>query len=613
MSRLAEIFQSYKNALDQSHQQYEALYTDRLENGRVFYHAFFHQLIIPFRPRFTADADRAALTAQIEHFFGTREIAFVAIDGTCYKDAFSDMVIFFGGAYGARGRLTLTGDPPRVHYEKWGLDRDVSLVAWVPVPFAELTDVAGADPIETFLVTDADRINLSNIHTSLMQLAEIYLAYLVASAPDPPHLIMLDQSLSGLIAATSHGVETGLVAGEGYGPRRLQWADVLVAFAHPFNTVLQVPSTKRFRRYTAILAAFHQRNVQTLSRADLETALHLPWADLEDGALFLQRNGLGTLTADGTLTLRVDCRAAWAETVDLFRTICARLFQAKDPNALTYLVTDLEHPGRSRRRWLAPDDVLFLIAVGLRALIEICWDRHIMLVGVVKDSESRYLTRNYLGVMKHLGLYPELRDLTTGPLPWTDRIYLETIPIYCDTTLEAPWASIEFDATFMTTHLGTTETGTPQIMGVRTQRGEMVAPERLFLRSLAQFFLARQKKTPLAGHVVFLDRLAMPEWDATAFGEVSLTSPSLGTLQPLVYRDRTATNIGQAVMMYLLTTLTRNHFPEVIGYPDPLHKADWGAKSLGRRVRDLIASGDLPFRSRPIAKTLRRLREEGGR
>jgi len=115
------------------------------------------------------------------------------------------------------------------------------------------------------------------------------------------------------------------------------------------------------------------------------------------------------------------------------------------------------------------------------------------------------------------------------------------------------------------------------------------------------------------GHVVFLDRLAFPKWDKDAFGEVTIESPSLGAIQPIVYKDRDVNNIGQMIMMYLLNTLTRNHFPEVIGYPDPLHKADWGAKSMGRRVKGMIDSSEIPFRSKPIAKTLRRIRDERGR
>ncbi len=617
MSTISDIFQSYRNALTQSRDKYTELYADRVENGRQFYQSFFNRLIIPFRPTFSNSASRSFITRQVERFFGTTQIDFVAIDGTCQKDAFADFIVFFGGAYGAKGRVSLEGDPPKVKYEKWEMNRDVSMVAWVPVPFAEFADVTGASVEESFMVSDSDRINLSSIHTSLMQLAEIYLAYNVAtgSTIDAPKLIMLDQSLSGIMAATSHGVDTGLI-GYPCDRRQLDRADVAIAFAHPFNPDLGVPSTKRFRRYTAILAEFHKRNTRHLTLSELESALRLTRDDLREPEKFLLRKDAPLCTYDKatqTLSTIVDCRESWAYTVSLFQNICTRLFLDKDQLALTYEAPDPEDPTKKRRRWMSPDDIQFLIAVGLRALIEECWKRKIMLVGVVKDSESRYLTRNYLGVMKHLGIYPELQTLKVGLLPWTDRIYLETIPIYCDHELEAPWASIEFDSTFMTLHLGQDEEGNPQIMGVRSRAGEMVAPERLFLRSLAQFFLTRHKRTPLMGHVVFLDRLAFPKWDKDAFGEVTIESPSLGAIQPIVYKDRDVNNIGQMIMMYLLNTLTRNHFPEVIGYPDPLHKADWGAKSMGRRVKGMIDSSEIPFRSKPIAKTLRRIRDERGR
>jgi len=37
-----------------------------------------------------------------------------------------------------------------------------------------------------------------------------------------------------------------------------------------------------------------------------------------------------------------------------------------------------------RQRWMSPDDVKFLVAIGLRALIEECWRNRVMLVGIVK-------------------------------------------------------------------------------------------------------------------------------------------------------------------------------------------------------------------------------------
>jgi hypothetical protein len=62
--------------------------------------------------------------------------------------------------------------------------------------------------------------------------------------------------------------------------------------------------------------------------------------------------------------------------------------------------------------------------------------------------------------------------------------------------------------------------------------------------------------------------------------------------------------------MYFLDTLTRNLFPEAIGYPDPLHKADWGAKTVGQRVAQIIADSEIILRSNPLAKAFRTIRDE---
>ncbi|GIV18198.1 MAG: hypothetical protein KatS3mg022_3633 [Armatimonadota bacterium] len=616
MSVLSEILKGYRNSLTFSRSRFEQLYQDRLENGCRFYHQFFHRLILPFAERFRSESYRRRLREVAERILDTDRIDFVAIDGTCYKDAFQDFVVFFGGAYGAKGSVRLKSDPPVVQYERWDMNRDVSLVAYVPVPFANIEDVTNADVQETFVVSDQERVNLSNIHTSLMQLAEIYLAYSVASASthDYPRLIMLDQSLSGLMAAVSHGAGTELV-GYPYDRRTLDAFDIRVAFMHPVSHELSIPSTKRFGRHLAVLAEFHLRNMDSIPIEELRQSLQLTPAELQSalGILTNKPIPLCEVDAHGNLRTRYACRDSWRYTVSLFENICERLFVDKDPSALVYETPDPDNPNLRRQRWMSPEDVHFLTTVGLRALIEKCWERNILLVGVVKDSESRYLTRNYLGVMKHLGVYPELCEMDIAPLPWTDRIFLETVPLYCDTSLEAPWSTIEFDSVFKTLRLGMDEfTGEPTIIGTPSRIGEIVSSERLFLRSLAQFFLSRQKRTPTSGHVIFLDRLAMPKWDRGAMEhDFIVRNERVGTIKPLLYPDADAENPVQQVMMYLLDVLTRNHFPEVIGYPDPLHKADWGAKTVGKRAREMILSSEIPFHTNPIARTLRHLREAG--
>jgi hypothetical protein len=84
--------------------------------------------------------------------------------------------------------------------------------------------------------------------------------------------------------------------------------------------------------------------------------------------------------------------------------------------------------------------------------------------------------------MRHISIYD---SINVKPLPWTDRIVLEDIASHVQ-EFKAPWTTIEFDSCFMTLHLGQPEGSiTPQPMGVK---GDVVNQERLFARSLGQFF-----------------------------------------------------------------------------------------------------------------------------
>jgi hypothetical protein len=627
MSTISDIYGSYRDALDFSRDKYTDLYNGRAYNARDFYNAFLNRLICPFGNHFTEPASQRALHRYIERFFGGSEIDFVAIDGHNDKRTFQDFIVFAACAYGAKGQVNLDDEPPTIRYQKWGIDKDVSMVTYIPVPFSEFADVADQDRAETFLVSDNERVDLSSIDTRIMELAEIYLAYNVASssALETPRLIMLDRSPSSVIADVALQPEDLPMLNYPYDRRRLAVEDATVALAHPFNAALGIPTLKRFRQYMALIAEFHRQRSRAINLSEFAGKHALDLSGLQDAITFLtkarsrgnqtiapfarqeSRNGEEWLVTD------VDCTSSWAYTVSLFEHICHRLFMEKDQRALLYESPD--EYGVVRMRWMSPDDIRFLIAVGIRALIEKCWERNILLTGIIKDSASRYFSRNYLGVMKLLaaqhvpGGYPDLNALDVLQLPWTDRILLELLPL-ADDNLQAPWATIEFDSTYMTLHAEADERGHPRIAGVKQF---IVAPERLFARSLAQFFLKRDKATPLMGHVVFIDRLVYPEWDSQALDQVTIESRSLGRIQPLCYPSRDELNVGQMLNMYLLDTLTRNHFPEVIGYPDPLHKADWGAKSVGKRIAQVVASSTFSFRSQPLHRTFRDIRDSFNR
>jgi hypothetical protein len=617
MSTISHIYHSYSQSLEFSREKFGDLYTGRARNAQDFYHAFFHRLVCQFDENFADPASRRALHREVERFFGSKQIDFVAIDGTNAKDVFENFIVFSACAYGAKGRIDLDDDPPTVRYQKWTIDKDVSMVTYIPVPFSEFADVADLDRAETFLVSDSERADLTSIDTKMMELAEIYLAYNVAasSALESPKLIMLDRSPSSMLADVALQPEAIPMLHYPFDRRQLTVEDATIALAHPFNQTLHIPTLKRFRQYTALIAEFHHQRTKAIHLGQSAARHGLALSALRPAIEYLtkprmygdhtippfareeSRQGQAWLVTDS------DVVASWNYCVGLFEHVCRRVFIEKDQRALLYEAPD--EYGVVRMRWMSPDDIRFLIAVGIRALIEKCWERNILLTGIIKDSASRYLTRNYLGVMKYRGEYAELATLDVRQLPWTDRIFLELLPII-DEQVNAPWSSIEFDSTYMTLHAEEDRQGQPQIAGAK---GVIVAPERLFARSLAQFFIKRAKPNPLMGHVIFVERLVYPDWDQQALNEMIIETRSLGRIQPLCYRTSEDVNIGQRINMYLLDVLTRNLFPEVIGYPDPLHKADWGAKSVGKRIRGMIESSEFSFRAQPLSRTFRDIRE----
>lgn len=658
-SEISKTLTAYRSALDQSRARYEALYTSRGRNALEFYDQYAHRLIRRFREDFSDAGRRRRLHREIRRLFGTEAIDFVAIDGSCNKDPFTDFITFSACAYGAKGRLELndSGDKPGIRYHRWELERDVSMVAHVPVPFAQLAELVGE--YEDFLMSDQERVNLATVHTKLMQLAEVYLAYnvVLSSSIERPRLVLMDLLPSSVIASIAGQPTAVKLSGYRHDRRSLTFQDIAVALAHPFQDELVLPNRNEFRLHHLILGELHKKGCSSLELGEmasqygveLEALLRaarrphlygdgqrfeeIPEGILDKSAsppkLIPRASRLGLLAgteftagwvAPGGEWRPLDVRASWQFTLSLFRSICDRLFRNKEPDAMVYQVEDAD--GSLREHWLDPNDIDFLIAVGVRALIEACWQQRVMLIGIAKDSASRYLTRNYLGVLRHALRRSALADLEVGKLPWTDRMFFEFIAQEKE-DLAAPWASCEFDSAFMTLWIASRRIADGQEwLRLGAVQDHIVAHMGLFARSLGQFYLNRSKATPLMGHVVFIDRLLQPELDQSA-PRLDLTSHvleanglgphDLGRLEPLGYEDRDQNNPGQDIAMYLLSCLTRNHFPEVIGYPDPLHKADWGAKTLGDRLRATIRSSQVAFAARPLSKALRTIRDNYGR
>jgi len=603
-SQISKTLGNYRDALDDSRNRYEQMKKERFKNAKQFYDSFFKNLIKKYD---TKNFNRVKMLA--EQLFQVDKVRFAAVDGSCYKKQLQNYMVFFGAAYPIRGIIDLSRSDKKFVYEPWSPDEDVSMVAYVPIPFAELNEMMD----EPFVVSDDQRINLSNIHLQLMELAEVFQAYMLVKSSDlRPKVLLWDQSMSSVMNSNDVNYKRINLIGYKYQMRSLTAQDVIIAYSHPYNERLDIPSKKKYRAYNYVLWKIQENSPRSISSLAKELKLsekellrrinYLISENVEQGDLLTQNKPIAYISGD-ELYFNEDYVGSWEYCIGLFEHICKKLFKEKKPNALVYKKKNLE--GRAEERWTSPDDLKFLISIGIRALIEECWKHNVLLIGIVKDSASRYLTRNYIGVMDHIGKY---KDVPHVLLPWSDRDFLETLPWISD-SLMTPWSTIEFDSVFMTLHIEKGEDKNKRILGVR---GKIISPpERLFARSLAQFYLNRSKKSMLYGHVIFIDRLLIPSIDNNIEKVViDQNKRVLGVIEPIVFLNKNERNGVQDLMMYILDILTRNLYPEVIGYPDPLHKADWGAKSLYKKIKPIIDSSDISLRSNPAHKTFRQMRDE---
>jgi hypothetical protein len=612
LSEISKVYTQYQESLRTSQTEYETRLTEYADAISKSYDTYLKDFVLDFSRQFSDQVFRLNMKSIAEVFFQTSDIPFVAIDGSCHKLAGTNFISFYGGAYGSKGSVSISGTEGRIIYQRWELNKDVSMVAFVPIPPDVSVAAVSEDEIATDsppVLSDSEIGEISSLHTKVMQLAEVYLAYSLASASvEPPRLLMLDNSIGGILANTSFSPRASRLRFADFDGERISVADMQICLAHPFNQMLSVPSAKNFQPHFRIIA----ESTWADSNAVYASKSSLPGHSFSAGARFLcdpdpdhqSRVGAGQFEeSTGLFTFHENPRAAWRKGVRVFELVCERLFREKRADGLTYKVA-----GSSQRQYMTPRDIQFLTGVGLRALIEICWAKRILLIGVVKDSSSRFFYRNFLSsVLVSRGL-PPARHLQ---VPLTDRSIIELLPSV-DTKLNSPWGTVEFDSCFMTLHPELPQGKTDWIVkGYEHEHlGETTRPERIFLRTIFQFLLTKDRN--IASHALFIDRLAYPGFDDEDSQDLALNTPYFGEVKALFY-DKSSPSRLQRLSAYLLTVLVRNHYPEALGYPDPLHQADWGAKSMRKRIVALLDSSEWAFRARPLSKTLRQIRDSLGR
>jgi len=544
----------------------------------------------------------ALVTAK--EFFGSSTVRFAGIDGTLYSRPLFDLIIFFGGAYASTGTITfLENHKPMIKYDKRTTRQSAGISSVAPVYINEVPDIDQTffDDEQTEKVQplrDETIISNTTIANWIMTFAEYYLAYKLATDHKQNiGIIILDRSLSieraSLLYDTSkHRLwkTKSSIIGYGIAGESIDENDMLIARQYICNKALGLPSPRADYLQYALIHLLRQREALTEKQILTEFEI-LSGERRKRVKRYLKRLvDVGILSEkDKTYTLNEKYVTTWHRIRKLVTSIGDRFFftkkyEMKTANLLKILKNGKQH-------WLTTLDIAFLTLFTLHMLIEECWKKRILLVGITKDTAARDFKRQLIPIMHNEGLLKKtISQKEFEKLPNTDRMILQSVSILNPEEITPPWSLIEYDSAFRTMILDR-QNRKGYISGAIKNR---ISLERTFIKTYIQ--LSQAKTDPiLRSNVLLTDRLVYPEYDFRPENIVKFWNEFGGAKEPvqtILFTDKNTPNKLQNLTMTVLTAMAPSSIPEAFGHNKPLFIADKIAKmnySQFKRVVDTVA------------------------
>jgi hypothetical protein len=529
-------------------------------------------------------------------FFGGTTVRFAGVDGTMYSKPLFDMVIFFGGAYAATGtiRFSETADP-EVAYDERTLQRSMGVSSVVPIYINEILDVdtsyaAQEQPGEVNPakpMTDEEIANNSLIANVIMTFSEYFLAYKLAADPaQDARVILLDRSLSTERASLLYetrktgfwNAKTALVGCKPNGAGiPIDKNSLIIARQHVLNTALGLPPPRSDYLRTAIICLLEQRKALTASQiatvfgaADEKRILRIERA-LKS---LIERQIL--TVKDGVYVLDQKYVTSWERIKQITLELGDKLFFTKKPDAETASSMKIMKDGKEH--WLTTFDIAFLTLFTLQMLMEECWKKRLLLIGVTKDTAARDFKRQLVPIMYGEGLLKTSMNLEAlKALPNTDRMILQSASLFNVDKIAPPWSLIEYDSAFRTI-LPDRHSRRGCVSGAIRNK---ISLEKAFVKTYVQLSQARTDPL-LRSNVLLVDRLVYPEYDCNPESvKTFMNELSDGTMEPvetILYADKAVPNRMQNLMMSVLVAMAPTNIPEAFGHNKALFIADKIAK-----------------------------------
>lgn len=513
-------------------------------------------------------------------FFGAQKIRFAGVDGTMYSNPLYDLMIFFGGAYAATGTVTFhENSEPTVKYDSEFLKKGAGISSVIPIYIHEVQDVDQAF-FDLESLVDQNIISNATIANWIMTFAEYYLAYkLVCDSEKDVRILFMDRTLSGELASLLYDTskrepwkaKANLVGYEVDGVP-IDEKELACGRFYVREPVLGLPPPRADYLLHAILCVPQEKSPFTLDEVCQNLGIN------NSGRRKRVKRYLKKLEKDEYVTetdlgyeFNPRYQETWSRLKKLVETFGDRFFFDKaEGNKMRIVKGGREH-------WLTTLDVAFLTLFCLEMLIEECWRKKVLLIGVTKDTAARDFKRQLIPILQNEGLLEgsvEMKELEK--LPNTDRMILQAASLYNPDKIKVPWTLIEHDSCFRTM-IPDRERGKGYVLGARRNR---IGLEKLFLKSYIQ--LSQAVHDPrLRSNVLLTDRLVYPEFDVSENSVLSLRNAFGSALEPLevlLFKDQSVENPLQNLVMVVLESMVTPSIPEAFGHNKPLFIADKVAK-----------------------------------
>jgi len=525
-------------------------------------------------------------------FFETTNLRFAGIDGTMYSKPIFDLVIFFGGAYDSTGTITFQKDnKPQIEYDEKTFQQTAGISSVVPIYVNEIPDIdqtffATEQPEEISLnkpLMDETIINNATIANWIMTFAEYYLAYKLATDQNQNiRIILLDRSLSieraSLLYDTSKRElweKKSSILGYKIDNETIDINDLTIARQYVYNQALCLPPPRAdYLRYAIIHLTKQKGNIT-------ETQILKEFGITEGKRAKRVKRYIKHLVKrdilrekNETYTLNPKYATTWERVQKLVTSLGDRLFFTKTSET-TSLMNILKD---GKEHWLTTIDIAFLTLFTLQMLMEECWEKHILLIGITKDTAARDFKRQLIPIMNNEGLLKaNITPEEFEKLPNTDRMILQSTSIFNPEKIKPPWSIIEYDSAYRTM-VPDRQNRKGYVSGAIKNK---IGLEKTFLKTYVQ--LSQAKTDPLLrSNVLLVDRLVYPEYDYKPENVVEfwneLSDGTKETLETILFVDKDVPNEIQNLVMVVLEAMAPSSIPEAFGHNKPLFIADKVAK-----------------------------------